>query len=349
MRLSKGVLNALAAAALFGASTPLAKALVGEITPVLLAGLLYAGSGLGLAVGLALRHLAPGVARNVAWPRVPDARWLAGAILLGGVLGPVLLMLGLTSTPASASALLLNLEAVFTVGLAWFVFHENFDRRIAAGMGLIIMGSLVLSWNTGNLAVAPGSLLVAGACLCWAVDNNLTRKVSASDAMAIACLKGLIAGAVNIGAAVLMGTAIPSLSATGAAALVGFAGYGISLTLFVLALRDLGTARTSAYFSVAPFFGAALALLYGEAVTWQFVVASTLMVVGVWLHVSERHAHLHAHEPQEHTHPHSHDDHHQHSHDFPWDGQEPHTHKHVHAPLVHAHPHYPDVHHRHPH
>jgi drug/metabolite transporter (DMT)-like permease len=259
-------------------------------------------------------------------------------------------MLGLKTTAASVSALLLNLEAVFTAGLAWFVFRENFDRRIASGMALIVVGGLVLSWTPGNLSVSPGTLLIAGACLCWAIDNNLTRKVSASDAMAVACIKGLIAGAVNIGVAVVIGAALPPLSAVTAAAAIGLAGYGISLTLFVLALRDLGTARTGAYFSVAPFFGAALAIvLNAEPVTWQLVVAGALMAVGVWLHVTERHAHLHFHEHQEHTHSHSHDEHHQHEHDFSWDGQEPHTHAHVHPPLVHAHPHYPDVHHRHPH
>lgn len=352
MRLSKGILSALAAAVLFGASTPLAKALVGQIPPVLLAGLLYAGSGLGLALGLLLRRVAHRRAPSTgfAWPRGPDIGWLAGAVLFGGVLGPVLLMLGLTSTAASVSALLLNLEAVFTAALAWFVFRENFDRRIAAGMALIVIGGLVLSRTPGNLTVSPGALLIAGACLCWAIDNNLTRKVSASDAMAIACIKGLIAGAVNIGVAVFMSAAIPSLSVTAAAAVVGLAGYGISLTLFVLALRDLGTARTGAYFSVAPFFGAALAiLLQGEVVTWQLVFASMSMAAGVWLHITERHGHLHAHERQEHAHAHSHDVHHRHAHDFAWNGREPHTHAHIHKPLVHAHAHYPDVHHRHPH
>lgn len=352
MRLSKGILSALAAAVLFGASTPLAKALVGQIPPVLLAGLLYAGSGLGLALGLLLRRVAHRRAPSTgfAWPRGPDIGWLAGAVLFGGVLGPVLLMLGLTSTAASVSALLLNLEAVFTAALAWFVFRENFDRRIAAGMALIVIGGLVLSRTPGNLTVSPGALLIAGACLCWAIDNNLTRKVSASDAMAIACIKGLIAGAVNIGVAVFMSAAIPSLSVTAAAAVVGLAGYGISLTLFVLALRDLGTARTGAYFSVAPFFGAALAiLLQGEVVTWQLVFASMSMAAGVWLHITERHGHLHAHERQEHAHAHSHDAHHRHAHDFAWNGREPHTHAHIHKPLVHAHAHYPDVHHRHPH
>jgi drug/metabolite transporter (DMT)-like permease len=352
MRVSRGVLNALAAAVLFGASTPFAKALVGEITPVLLAGLLYAGSGLGLGAALIVRRLVVGRAssRKIAWPRPSDAGWLAGATFFGGLVGPVLLMLGLASTAASVSALLLNLEAVFTAGIAWFVFRENFDRRIAAGMTLIVFGGLVLSWTPGNLAISRGSLLIAGACLCWAIDNNLTRKVSATDAMTVACAKGLIAGAVNTGAALLTGAMMPSLSITAEAAVVGLAGYGISLTLFVLALRDLGTARTSAYFSVAPFFGAALALLLnGESATWQLGIASAAMAAGVWLHVTERHAHLHMHGHQEHAHAHYHDEHHQHAHDFAWDGREPHTHAHVHAPLVHSHPHYPDVHHRHPH
>lgn len=352
MRVSKGIVSALAAAVLFGASTPIAKILVGEIPPVLLAGLLYAGSGVGLALGLLLRRL---VRSDVAstgfeWPRGPDIKWLASAIMFGGVLGPVLLMWGLTSTAASVSALLLNLEAVFTALLAWSVFRENFDRRIATGMVLIVVGGLVLSWSPGSLAVSPGALLIAGACLCWAIDNNLTRKVSGSDAMAIACIKGLIAGAVNIGVAVLMGAAIPSVSVTAAAAVVGLAGYGISLALFVLALRDLGTARTGAYFSIAPFFGAALALvLQREPLNGPLVIAAGLMAWGVWLHLSEVHEHAHQHTLLEHSHSHVHDAHHQHHHDPDWDRREPHTHLHVHYPMRHSHPHYPDIHHQHEH
>jgi drug/metabolite transporter (DMT)-like permease len=352
MRISKGILSALAAAVLFGASTPIAKTLVGEIPPVLLAGLLYAGSGLGLAVGLLLRRLARSrtTATPLAWPRGPDLGWLAGAILVGGVLGPVLLMLGLISTPASVSALLLNLEAVFTALLAWFVFRENFDRRIAAGMVLIVVGGLVLSWKPDRLTLAPGALLIAAACLCWAIDNNLTRKVSGSDAMAIACIKGLVAGAVNIVAAVMLGAVVPALSAAAIAALVGLAGYGISLALFVLALRELGAARTGAYFSVAPFFGAALAVVVQhEPVSTPLVIAAGLMISGVWLHLSEVHEHTHQHELLEHSHAHVHDEHHRHGHDPDWDGSEPHTHRHIHPPMRHAHPHYPDIHHQHEH
>jgi drug/metabolite transporter (DMT)-like permease len=352
MRLGKGILSALAAAVLFGASTPIAKTLVGEVPPVLLAGLLYAGSGVGLAIALVIRRVwrGSGSPAGFAWPRGQELGWLAGAILFGGVLGPVLLMWGLSSTAASVSTMLLNLEAGFTALLAWFVFRENFDRRIALGLALIVAGGLVLSWTPGEVGVSPGASLIAAACLCWAIDNNLTRKASASDAMAIACGKGLIAGAVNIGIGTLIGAAMPSPSTVSVAAIVGLGGYGISLALFVRALRELGSARTGAYFAVAPFFGAALAiLLYGEPVSWPLLIAGALMAAGVWLHVSERHGHLHAHERQAHTHAHSHDEHHRHDHDFPWDGREPHTHAHVHTPMVHAHPHYPDLHHRHPH
>jgi len=351
MHVSRGVLSALTAAALFGASTPIAKTLVGEIQPVLLAGLLYAGSGLGLAFGLLLRRLTRREkAPTFEWPRGSESGWLAAAILFGGVLGPVLLMQGLASTSASVTSLLLNLEAVLTAILAWFVFRENFDRRIAVGMGFIVIGGIVLSWTPGDLAVSPGALLIGAACLCWAIDNNLTRKVSGSDAMVIACLKGLVAGAVNIGVAVAIGAAQPPLHGIAAAAIVGLAGYGISLALFVLALRDLGAARTGAYFSVAPFFGAALAVVVQhEPVTAPLVVAAGLMASGVWLHLSEVHSHLHRHELLVHSHSHVHDEHHRHRHDSDWDGIEPHTHRHVHRPMRHAHPHYPDIHHQHKH
>ena len=193
-------------------------------------------------------------------------------------------------------------------------------------------------------------MLVAAACAFWAIDNNLTRKVAATDAVVVAGLKGLVAGTVSLACALAFGLALPPLSAIPAAAMVGFLGYGVSLVLFVLALRHLGTARTGAYFSVAPFFGAALAiLLQHDAVTPQLVVAGALMVLGVWLHVSERHEHEHTHEAMTHEHPHAHDAHHRHPHAFAWDGTEPHSHPNAHEPIVHRHAHFPDIHHRHPH
>ncbi len=347
----QGVIYALLAAALFGASTPLAKALLGEVDPIVLAGLLYAGSGAGLAIVQLLRIAFIQRAEAIAWPSRRDWGWLAAAILSGGILGPVLLMSGLATTAASTTSLLLNLESAFTALLAWFLFRENFDRRIAAGMAAILAGGIVLSVGPGHVGgVSRGALLVAAACLCWAIDNNLTRKVSASDAIVIAGLKGLVAGAVNLTLALGLGYAMPSLGSIVQAALVGFFGYGLSLVLFVLALRHLGTARTGAYFAIAPFFGGILAVLFfGDAVTLQLCIAAALMGVGLWLHLSERHEHEHAHDAVEHSHTHRHDAHHRHAHDFQWDGIEPHNHPHRHEAMVHKHVHYPDVDHRHRH
>ena len=346
-----GVLSALIAAALFGASTPFAKLLTGEMAPVLLAGLLYLGSGLGLLAWFLLRCLSKRKrsTQEAALTR-RDIPWLAGAILAGGVIGPVLLMFGLARTGAAAASLLLNLEGVFTALLAWFVFRENFDRRIAFGMALIVAGGVLLSWPGESGGVSLAALAIAGACLAWAIDNNLTRKVSAADPVQIAGLKGLIAGLVNTGIAFGLGYGFPSASVTIAAGIVGSLGYGLSLVLFVLALRHLGSARTGAYFSTAPFIGAALSLaLLRETPELFFWIAAGFMAAGVWLHLTERHAHQHGHEPLAHTHAHVHDEHHRHEHDLPWDGREPHSHFHQHARLAHSHPHYPDIHHRHRH
>ena len=349
--MQKGVVVALGSAVLFGMSTPLTKILVGTVSPLLLAGLLYAGSGLGLLVVLIGRQLRAPQKSSMSLPRRDEWLWLAGAIFFGGVAAPVALTYGLVTSAASTASLLLNLESVFTALLAWFLFRENFDRRVLLGMFLIVAGGLLLVWTPGEPGdISFGIVLIAVACLCWAIDNNLTGKVSASDALLIAGLKGLVAGAVNLSLALLIGQTLPPLGALSLAMVVGFLGYGVSLVLFVLALRHLGTARTGAYFSVAPFFGAAFAvMLQGDAVTFRLVAAGTLMAAGIWLHLTERHGHLHVHERLEHTHTHLHDEHHRHTHDFAWDGCEPHTHPHAHMPLVHVHAHYPDVHHRHPH
>jgi drug/metabolite transporter (DMT)-like permease len=347
---NSGVYYGIASAVLFGVSTPLAKMLVGSIPPVWLAALLYLGAGLGLLVVLGARWAfvtdAP-----VALPTGRDWTWIAAAIALGGVVGPVALMYGLTLTTAASASLLLNLEAVLTALLAWFLFKENFDRRIAVGMLAIVAGATLLTVTPGEgQGSLLGSLLVAAACLCWALDNNLTRKVSASDVVILAALKGLVAGSVSASLALSLGIPIPSFPSIASATAVGFVGYGVSLVLFILALRHLGTARAGAYFSVAPFFGAVMAVLTGQdTMTWPLAAAATLMGLGVWLHVSEHHAHEHRHEPLLHTHAHAHDEHHRHEHPDGWRGSEPHVHEHAHAPLRHSHPHYPDVHHRHAH
>ncbi|MBC7452930.1 MAG: DMT family transporter [Massilia sp.] len=350
--LHKGVVYALLAAALFGASTPFSKTLVGHMAPVTLAGVLYMGSGIGLLACYLVRALVQrGDQNKPVALTAKDLPWLGGAIAAGGIAGPVLLMIGLTLTPASAASLLLNMEGVLTAMLAWFVFNEQFDRRIFIGMLLIIVAGALLSWEQIPVLGVPwGALAIIGACLCWAVDNNLTRKVSASDPLQIACIKGLVAGSVNLTIALSMGLLLPETRLVLMAALVGFGGYGLSLVMFVLALRHLGTARTGAYFSAAPFVGAAIALfLPGEAPGALFWVAAALMGGGIWLHLSENHEHEHAHAPLEHAHAHDHDSHHQHEHDVDWDGKAPHAHPHRHTPLKHAHAHYPDIHHRHDH
>lgn len=349
---------ALAAALLFGASTPLAKLLGVEMSALLLAGLLYLGSGLGLALAMVVRRvLQRGAHTDLAALTIPSRErlWLLGAIVSGGVLGPALLMLGLQSTDGASASLLLNVEGVLTAVIAWLVFRENADRGVVAGMAAIVLGGVLLSWQPGEAALSGGALLIVAACVCWAIDNNLTRKVSTNDAMLIACLKGLVAGLCNTALALATGSTLPAALTIAAALAVGFLGYGLSLVLFVVALRTLGTARTGAYFSVAPLFGVVLSLLLWPAMPGAlFWLAAALMALGVWLHVRERHEHTHQHEVLTHTHPHRHDAHHQHTHDHsahegPWDGSEPHTHAHTHEPLLHSHPHYPDVHHRHSH
>ena len=341
-----GVWAALAAALLFGAGAPFAKQLLVDASPWMLAALLYLGSGLGLALYRALSRAAP------VRPTRPEWGWLGGATLAGGVIGPVLLMTGLAAMPASSASLLLNMEGVLTALLAWCVFRENVDRRIALGMAFIVAGGLWLSWpQAGVSAGGWPALAVLGACLAWAIDNNLTRKVALTDASFVAMVKGLAAGATNLVIALALGAAWPGWPTLGAAALLGFVSYGASLVLFVIALRRLGTARTGAYFSVAPFFGALLAVvLLGERLEPALLGAGALMAIGVWLHLTERHEHDHAHEPLEHTHAHTHDAHHRHDHahdDVP--AGTAHTHAHRHAPLTHRHPHYPDAHHGHTH
>jgi drug/metabolite transporter (DMT)-like permease len=346
------VLAALASAALFGVSTPAAKALLGVVHPVILAGLLYCGAGIGMAL---LRVLAAPVLNAPTARQPPLARqdygWLAGAIALGGVAGPVLLMLGLARTPAATASLLLTVEGAATALLAWFVFHENFDRRIAFGMACLVAGAATVSWSgTPTVESLAGPLAIVGACIAWGIDNNLTRKVSLADPLQIVQWKGLIAGPVNVLLGLWAGGSLPGPLATLVGALVGFASYGVSLALFVFALRHLGTARTGAYFSTAPFIGAAAAVAaLQQPLTVELLAAGTLMAVGVWLHVTERHAHAHAHRRMAHAHSHIHDEHHRHAHGPQDPPGEPHTHAHEHDALTHSHPHAPDMHHDHRH
>jgi drug/metabolite transporter (DMT)-like permease len=341
---------AIASALLFGASTPFAKLLLGNgVNPWELAGLLYLGSGIGLAMVQGGRSLL-GLPRTEAPLARADLPWLALVVLFGGVLGPVLLMLGLAHTPASSAALLLNLEGLATMAIAWVVFRENVDSRLLTGALAILTGALLLSWQGGPGGIGVGALAIAGACLAWGIDNNLTRKLSAADPVQIAMAKGLVAGTVNFGLALATGARLPNAPAILGAGVNGFLGYGVSLVLFVLALRYLGTARTGAYFSTAPFVGAVLALfMFHEPLSARLVIAGILMAVGLYLHLEEAHEHQHEHEALDHEHRHNHDAHHMHEHGPDDPPGEPHTHWHRHAPMKHTHPHYPDLHHRHDH
>ncbi|MBN9561908.1 MAG: EamA family transporter [Alphaproteobacteria bacterium] len=344
-----GAALALGSAVLFGASTPLAKLLLQATDPWLLAGLLYLGSGLGLA-GLHFGRRLLGGPLIEAPLRRSDLPWLGAVILAGGVIGPLLLMLGLTRTAASSAALLLNLEGLATMAIAWLVFHEHTDRRLLLGAFAILAGAVLLSWQGGPTGFGWGSIAIAGACVAWGIDNNLTRKLSAADPVSIAMVKGLAAGAINLALAVTSGAQWPPPSAVLAAAIVGFLGYGVSLVMFVLGLRHLGTARTSAYFSLAPFIGAIVALaLFHTIPSIAFCAAALLMGIGLTLHLVEWHDHEHLHEAMEHEHRHVHDAHHRHAHTPDDPPGEPHVHQHVHAPLRHRHSHYPDLHHRHGH
>lgn len=345
----KGPIYALTAAGLFGASTPLAKLLIGEVNQWLLAGLLYLGSAIGLGSIIIFRSFSK---RQQTFIPKSDYPWLGLATLFGGILGPVFLMQGLVLTPASNAALFLNLEGVLTSVLAWVAFKENYDRRIVIGMVFIVLAGMVLAFPSGEITFGNflGPLFIIGACFCWGLDNNFTRKVSTSDAVTLTFTKGLIAGITNCALALSIGSAIPTFSITLSSFVLGFFGYGLSIVLFVLALRHLGASRTGAYFSTAPFLGSLLSIaIFPESVSLNLIAAGILMAVGVWLHLTENHSHEHVHERIEHSHPHSHDEHHQHNHPENLAVVEGHSHLHVHEPMTHTHGHFPDIHHQHAH
>jgi drug/metabolite transporter (DMT)-like permease len=342
---NRGAAAGLAAAALFGVATPLAKVLLGQVGPWLLAGLLYTASGLALFAWRAVRR-APRVQL-----RRRDLPVALGAVGFGGVLAPVLLMVGLASMPASGASLLLNTEALFTAAIAWLVFREATDLRMVLGFAVIAAGAVVLSWP-GQAQFASGwaTAAVLGACLSWGIDNNLTRRIATYDASWLAAVKGAVAGPINLIIAFALGAQLPSLPALGGAALIGVVSYGVSLVLFIRALEALGTARAGAYFSVAPFFGASLAMILGEPFTWALALAAVLMALGVAIHLTERHEHAHTHQARSHDHEHVHDDrHHDHAHVPPVLPGTRHRHAHDHPEQTHTHRHFPDTDHGHQH
>jgi drug/metabolite transporter (DMT)-like permease len=340
----RGALFGLAAATLFGASAPVAKLLLPGVGPLLLAALLYLGAG-GV---LSLYRLARPAGDETPLRRA-DGWLLAGIVVTGGMLGPVLMLVGLARLSAVAGALLLNLEAPFTILIAVLLFGEHLGRHAARAAACIIGGAAVLGLEPGAFrADLAGVLALAGACLAWGVDNNLTQRLSLRDPVAVVRLKTAAAGACNLALALALGQRWPRASVVGAALALGALSYGVSIVLDTYALRLLGAAREAAYFATAPFVGAALAIpLHGRWPSPGDVAAAALMIVGVVFLLRERHAHVHTHEALEHEHVHVHDEHHQHAHDGPV--QEPHSHPHRHEALTHDHPHLPDLHHRHGH
>ena len=350
LTIQRPAFQALLAAALFGLSTPVAKALGATVSPTLLAALLYLGSGAALSVWLLVRrarHPAHGIAVTRA-----DLGWLLGSVVVGGIGGPLALIWGLRACSAASASLMLSFETILTALIAAWVFREAVGARTWLAAGLTLVASALLVAPQADPSAGTGALLVLVACLCWALDNNLTRRIAGADAVTIAWVKGLVAGFFNLALALAMGEPWPAWPAVGSALLVGAAGYGWSLVLFILALRHLGSARTAAHFGTAPFIGAGFAVLVmGEPGSSALLGAAVLVAVSTLLVLTERHSHVHAHEPMEHEHPHEHDAHHRHVHgpnDTPAAGMA-HTHRHRHESLQHAHPHLPDLHHRHSH
>lgn len=343
----RGAALGLAAAALFGLSAPLGKLLLGEVPPILLAGLLY----LGAAIGLWLHRGVVPATKEARLVR-SDIPTLSIVVLTGGLLAPVLMLLGLMRVTALTGSLLLNLEAPFTVLLAVVAFREHLGRHAAIATALIIAGAAALKLEPGVVGVdSLGILLLACTCACWAIDNNLTQRLSLRDPFAIVRVKTLVSGLVNTTLGVLVAHGSPpSKRFVAGALLLGSLSYGVSVVLDAYALRLVGAAREAAYFATAPFVGSlASVFLLGDELRWIDALAMALMVLGVSFLLRERHAHEHAHEEIEHDHLHDHDEHHQHEHDLGVPLGEPHSHRHRHSPLVHAHRHVPDAHHRHHH
>ena len=339
-----GSLYGLGGAVLFGASTPLSKLLLPGVGPLVLAALLYLGAALLISVFRVLSRVG-GQQSAEAKVRGSDALTLGAVVGFGGVLGPVLMLFGLARISALTGSLLLNLEAVFTILLAVVVFHEHLSRSLAAASGLVVLGALLLSYQPGSLGGAVlGVMAIVGACLSWAIDNNLSQRLSLRDPTAVVQVKTAGAGLTSLVLALATGHSLPTPTFLVGGFVLGGLSYGASLFCVTLALRHLGAAREAAWFSTAPFIGAALAVpIFGVLPTPAEALGMASMIGGVFLLVRERHSH----DAIEHDHLHFHDEHHQHAHEGCV--AEPHSHAHRHDPIIHEHPHVSDVHHSHRH
>jgi drug/metabolite transporter (DMT)-like permease len=340
---ARGIGLGLLAAALFGASIPVTKLLAADADPLVLAGLLYLGAGAALAL---VRILRPG---GEAKLRRSDAPWLAGIVAAGAIVGPALLVVGLRRLPGVPAALLLNLEAPLTAILAVAVFGEHLSSRGWTAAALLVGGAVALAAAPGALRLdVVGAAALVFACVAWALDTNLTQRLSLRDPVALVRFKGLAGGACTLLLGLALGSKLPAPREVAAALIVGALGYGASIVWHVEAMRVLGAARQSALFATAPFAGALLSVpLLHERFTAREGLAAALMAGGVALLAREKHAHVHVHEPVEHEHLHVHDEHHRHPHAGPV--AEPHSHLHQHGRVQHEHPHASDLHHHHKH
>ncbi|WP_035107067.1 DMT family transporter [Desulfovirgula thermocuniculi] len=346
------VFQAFLAATLFGVSIPLAKVLLGGIGPVPLAALLYLGSSTGLLIIKAGQHLTrPAVIKEAALKRT-DVPWLLGALLAGGVAAPILLFFSLEHTPAATASLLLNFEGVATAIIAALIFGEAIGTRTWWAIIAITAGGILLSWDErGAWGFSGAAFGILGSCFLWGLDNNLTRNISAKDPLTIAIFKGLGAGVISLILTNISNSSLPGPSQVLSVMLLGGFSYGLSLVFYVLALRSLGAARTSAIFGLAPFVGAAISLAIFRETPSPFLLWALLaMAIGAFLLLGEEHDHTHLHEALEHEHRHRHDDgHHSHQHDTEVPPGLVHSHWHRHEAIIHSHRHLPDLHHRHNH
>ncbi len=347
--LNNPIFSALLAAVFFGASAPLSKLLLGFIEPIPLAGFLYLGSGLGSLIYLLIKKTLPqNFEANITRSDLP---WLAGAVLTGGIAAPILLMVSLNHTPASTASLLLNFESVATALISVWIFKEALGKKVVLALTVITLSSIILSIDTsGQWGLSLGALGILAACCLWGLDNNFTRQISDKSPQKIVAIKGLAAGGFSLLLSLWLNIPLPPFLVSLAAFALGYICYGLSITLFIYALRHMGAARTSIVFSTAPFIGFFLSILItGELITAQFITALPLMVAGTWLMMSENHDHIHHHQPLTHEHAHNHTDgHHAHYHAGLQNGMA-HSHIHAHADLSHSHTHKPDIHHRHEH
>ncbi len=336
------ILQALLAALFFGASAPLSKLLLGEVPPVLMAAFLYLGSGIGLSLVKLFQRMTS--SQKEAGIRRPDVGWLAGAIVAGGIIAPIILMVSLQTTPASTASLLLNFEGVATTLIALFFFRESISRRALVAILAITLASIFLSTNfKSGMGFSLGALGILLACTLWGLDNNFTRNISAKDPLTIVAWKGLVAGTFSLLLGLFLGQQLPALRSILDILLLGFISYGLSTMLFIYSMRGLGASRTSALYGTAPLAGVMLSILiFHDPITWSFILAAILMVAGALMLSSEEHAHFHIHMPVVHEHRHAHDEFHDHD-----SAQVTHSHDHEHPRTEHEHGHMPDIHHRH--